>query len=53
MLCAAENRKLGLKLRYFRAVDELAMRKHPPNRVVDRLAKPSALRADIDEWHGV
>ena len=53
MFCAAERRKLGLELRHFRAVDELAMRKHPPDRVIDRLAKPPALRADIDEWHGI
>ena len=53
MLRAAEGRKLGLQLRHFGAVDELAMREHAPDRVIDRFAEPPTLRADIDERHGV
>jgi hypothetical protein len=53
MLCAAKRRKLGLKLRHFRTVDELAMREHPSDRIIDRFAEPPALRADIDERHGI
>jgi hypothetical protein len=53
MLCAAERREFGFELRYFRAIDELAMREHTPDRIIDRFAEPPALRADIDERHGV
>src|SRR5207244_2440376 len=33
----------------FRAVDELAVSEHAADRLVDRLAEPAPLRADIDE----
>ena len=52
MLCAAEGREFRLELRHFRAVDELAMRQHAGNRLIDGFAEPAALRADIDEGHG-
>src|SRR3954470_1158915 len=51
MAGAAEGGQFCLELRHFRAVDELAMRKHPPDRIVDRFAEPPALRGDIDEGH--
>ena len=37
------------RLRDFGAVDELAMRQHPPNRVVDTFAETAALCDDVDE----
>ena len=49
---AAEIRESGLELGHFRAVDELAMSKHPSDGLVDGFAEPAALGADIDEGHG-
>ena len=52
MLGAAEGRERGLELRHFRAVDELAMREHARDRLIDRFAEPAALRGDVDEGNG-
>src|SRR6185369_16939349 len=41
-----------LQREHLRPVDELAMGEHAADRLVDRLAEPAPLRADIDEGHG-
>jgi hypothetical protein len=46
---AAKFRELRLERRHFRSHDELAMRKHARDRVIDGMAQPAALRGDIDE----
>ncbi len=53
MLGAAEGRQRGLELRHFRTVDELAMREHAGNRLIDGTAEPAALRGDVDEGNGI
>jgi len=52
MPCPAESRELRLKLDHFRTVDELAMRKHAGNRLIDGFAEPTTLRGEVDEWYG-
>ena len=42
----------GLQRGHFRTVDELAMREHAGNRLIDRCAEPAALRDDVDERYG-
>ena len=49
MARAAERGKLGLERAHLRPVDELAMRQNARDRVVDRAAKPAALRGHVDE----
>ena len=49
MARAAERRKFGLERAHLRSVDELAMREHAGDRVVDGAAEPAALRGDVDE----
>ena len=49
MACAAECREFGLERPHLRSLDELTMRKHPGNRIVDRAAEPAALRGNVDE----
>ena len=39
----------ALERAHLRSLDELAMRQHARNRVVDGAAEPAALRGDIDE----
>ena len=46
---AAERRKLGLERPHLRPLDELAMREHAGNRIVDGAAEAAALRGDVDE----
>jgi hypothetical protein len=46
---AAEGRKIGFELRDFRTHDELAMREHLRDRIVDAFAETAALRGDVDE----
>ena len=46
---AAECGKLGLERAHLGAVDELAMRQHAGDRVVDGAAETAALRGDVDE----
>ena len=49
---SAEVGECGLELGHFRTVDELAMREHAGNRLIDRAAEPAALRGDVDEGYG-
>ena len=46
---AAERRKLGFEGAHFRSLDELAMRQHASDRIVDGAAKTPALRRNVDE----
>ena len=46
---AAERRKLGLERAHFGSLDELAMRQHARDRVVDGAAEAAALGGDVDE----
>jgi hypothetical protein len=52
MTRAAERRKIGLKLAHFRTHDELAVRKHLRNRIVDGFPKTLPLRSDVDKRNG-
>src|SRR5258707_167019 len=53
MPAAAESGELGLELRHFRTVDELAMGKHARDRLVDGFAEPTTLRGDVDQRQGL
>ena len=49
MARAAEGGQFGLQRAHLRALDELAMREHARNRLVDGAAEAAALGGDIDE----
>jgi len=49
MFRAAEGRKVRLQSRNFRPVDELAMRQHARDRIIDALAATVTLLDDVDE----
>jgi len=53
MPCAAKVGKRSLKLSHFRTIDELAVREHAGDRLIDRLTKPAALCGDIDEGNRI
>jgi hypothetical protein len=46
---AAERRKLGLERTHLGAEDELAMRQHARDCVIDGAAETAALRGNVDE----
>ena len=49
MTGAAERREIGFERPHLRSLDELAVRKHAGNRVVDAAAQAAALRRNVDE----
>jgi hypothetical protein len=53
MLCATICRKLGFELGDFRTVNELAVRHHTADRVVERSAETTALRAEVNKRNGI
>ena len=53
VLGAAECRKVGFESANFRALNELAMREHTADSVVDRTAQTAALSGNIDKRNGL
>jgi hypothetical protein len=50
MARAAKLDELGLELRNFGALNELAVVGHPRHGVVDRVPEPAPLRRHVDQW---
>ena len=49
MARAAKGREFSLERPHLRSMDELTMRKHTGNCIVDGAAEPAALRGNVDE----